>query len=155
MQKKLVIRGLLCLLILGAWLFPAHAGDSIFGKIVEVKSADIVVLDYGKGQYTVRIIGIVPPKSGQLAQQSKDFVAGLVLGKHVRLRFEGRNQDGTMEGQLQTAENNDDIRDVGLEVVRAGLARKQTDYDYKYGELSAAEREARSAKRGLWSSERQ
>ena len=33
-------------------------------------------------------------------------------------------------------------RDVGLELVRAGLARRRQDYDYKYGELSAAENEA-------------
>lgn len=151
MRKKLAVTGLLWLLILGAWLSPAYAGDSLYGKIVEVKSADLVVLDYGKGQYTVRIIGIVPPNVEQIAAQSRAFVAGLVLNKRVQLRFEGRNSKGEMVGRLLTAYDDSAIKDVGLELVRAGLARKQQDYDYKYGELSAAEREARSAKRGLWS----
>jgi len=155
MRKKLAVRGLLCLLILGAWLFPAHAGDSLYGKIVEVKSADLVVLDYGKGQYNVRIVGIDPPRAGQFAAQAREFVSGLVLNKKVQLRFEGRNSKGEMVGRLLTAYDDAAIKDVGLELVRTGLARRQQDYDYKYGELSAAERQARSAKRGLWSSEKQ
>ena len=154
MRKKLAVGGLMCLLILGAWLSPVYAGDSLYGKIVEVKSADLVVLDYGKGHYTVRIIGIVPPNVEQFAAQSRGFVAGLVLDKRVQLRFEGRNSKGEMVGRLLTAYDDSAIKDVGLELVRAGLARKQQDYDYKYGELSAAEREARSAKRGLWSSQK-
>jgi endonuclease YncB( thermonuclease family) len=55
-----------------------------------------------------------------------------------------------MLARLFTAEPAIGIGDVGLELVRAGLARRQPNYDYKYGELAAAEKEARTAKRGLW-----
>ena len=37
-----------------------------------------------------------------------------------------------------------------MELLRAGMARREEGYDYKYGELSAAEKEAQTAKRGLW-----
>jgi endonuclease YncB( thermonuclease family) len=46
-------------------------------------------------------------------------------------------------------------RDVGVELVRSGLAQKQARYDYKYGELSAAEAEAKTARRGLSSPDKQ
>ncbi|HEX8649868.1 MAG TPA: thermonuclease family protein [Pyrinomonadaceae bacterium] len=152
MRKKLVVKGLLGLLICGAWLFPTYAGDSIYGKVTEVKRADLVVLDYGQGQYNVRIIGVDPPTDADLEKQAREFVAKLVLGKNARLRFEGRRQ-GEMVGQLQTDDKDTGRVDVGLELVRVGLARRQSNYDYKYGELSAAETEARRAKRGLWSSD--
>ena len=42
------------------------------------------------------------------------------------------------------------IKEVGVEMVRAGLARRQPGYDEKYGELAAAEDEARQAGRGIW-----
>jgi endonuclease YncB( thermonuclease family) len=155
MRKKLVVKGLLGLLILGAWLFPAHAGDSLFGTVTEVRSGEFVVLDYGKGQYIIRIVGIDVPREGEVADQAKAFVAGLVLNKRARVRTERVGDDNQMLGILLTADKSAPIRDVGLELVRSGLARRQSNYDYKYGELSAAESEARRAKRGLWSSDRQ
>ncbi len=155
MRKRLVVKVLMGLLILGAWLCPAHAGDSIYGTVTEVRSADSVVLDYGKGQYVVRIVGIDVPRQGALADQARAFVAGLVLNKRARVRTERVTDDDQMIGIVLTADKSVGIKDVGLEMVRAGLARKQSNYDYKYGELSAAESEARRAKRGLWSSDRQ
>lgn len=139
-------------LTLGAMFIPrsGDAADSIYGKIVEVKSADLVVLDYGEGKYDVRIAGIVPTRDTAAAGRAKEFVSTLVLGKKVRLRFDGRNNAGEMVGQLQTDDPEIGIKDVGLELVRSGMVRRQPSYDYKYKELSAAENEARSAKRGLW-----
>ena len=154
MKKRWAIRGCLGLLILGTGLspHPAFAGDSLYGKVKEVKSAGVVVLDYGAGQYDIRIVGIDVPREGPMADKAKEFVAKLVLGKNARIRFEGRAKDGQMVSRLSTDEPDIGIKDVGLELVRVGLARKTKDYDYKYGELAAAEKEAREAKRGLWAS---
>ncbi|HEX8651797.1 MAG TPA: thermonuclease family protein [Pyrinomonadaceae bacterium] len=151
MRKKLVSIGLLGLLIFGAGTFAAFAGDSLYGTVTEVKRADVVVLDYGKGRYNVRIIGIDVPRDATRAAQAKEFVARLVLRKNVRLRFEGRNKNGEMVGRLQTDDREIGIKDVGLELVKAGMARRQANYDYKNRALSAAEDEARRTKRGLWS----
>jgi endonuclease YncB( thermonuclease family) len=128
-----------------------HSGDTIYGTITAVRSAEVMVLDYGQGQYTVRIVGITTPRDTAQARAATAFVRDLVLNKAVRLRFEGR-RNGQMIGRLFTG---DPGVDVGVELLRAGLVRKQPNYDYKYGELAAAENEARTARRGVWAPGRQ
>src|SRR5262249_40914275 len=91
------------------------------------------------------------PKQARLAQEAKESLSRLVLGKNVRMRLEGRNKAGEMVAQLQTDDPEVGLKDVGLEIVRSGMARPPPNYDYKYHELSAAEKEARSTRRGLWS----
>ena len=154
MKNRWVIAGSLISLILLAGFFPAHAGDSIYGKVTEVRSASIVILDYGTGHYVVHLIGIDALADGQMASEAKDFVSKIVLGKNARLRLGSRLENGEMVGRLFTADSDAGIKDVGLELVRAGLVQRQkgADYqfDYKYNELSTAEREARAARRGLW-----
>ena len=65
------------------WIVPVsvYAGKSIYGKVTEVKSADVLTLDYGTGQYSIRIAGIDAPEEGLFATEAKQFVANLVLGK--------------------------------------------------------------------------
>jgi endonuclease YncB( thermonuclease family) len=146
MKNRGVVGGFLgCLVILASSL-PAFAGDAFSGKVTEVRSAEIVVVDYGTGQYIVRLVGITVPE-GPTATEAKQFVSKMVLGQVVRARFEGRNKNGEMVSRLFTG---DPGKEVGVELVKAGLARRQPDYDYKYGELSKAEEEARRAGRGLW-----
>lgn len=149
MTKKWTTAVFLGLLIFGAAPYPALAGDSFDGKAIAVKSAEVVVVDYGEGRYDVRLIGIVAPREGTLAEEAKQFVSKLVLGKDVRVHFEGR-RNGEMVSRLFTG---DPGVDVGIELLRAGLARRQPRYDYKYGELSAAENEARRARRGVWATQ--
>jgi len=150
MRTKWAGAGLLGLLILGAGWLPARAGDSLYGKVTEVKSADVVTFDYGDGQYVLRLGGIETAKDRQLGDQAVRLVSEMVLGKNARVRFEGRGEDGLMESRLFTDDPVLGIKDVAIELVRAGLARRQGDFDFKYGELSAAENEARTARRGLW-----
>lgn len=150
MRNKWVGSVFMSFLILGGGFYPVFAGDSIYGKITEVKSAEVVVLDYGSGKYNVRIVGIDAPKTKQLASEAKEFVEKLLLGKNARMRFEYRAKNGEMVSRLQTDDPQIGIKDVGVELVKAGLARRQSNYDYKYGEMSAAENEARTTKRGLW-----
>jgi endonuclease YncB( thermonuclease family) len=154
MRNKLVIAFLAALLILATSLVTVFAGDSVYGKVTEVKSAEVVVLDYGKGSYNVRLVGIVAPKEGPLASAAKDFVARLVLGKNARMRFEGRNEAGEMVSKLTTDDPEIGIKDVGLELVRNGLAQRQPKFDYQYGEMSRAENEAKKNRRGIWARQR-
>ncbi len=139
-----------CLLLLILAAAPLLAGDSIYGKIVEVKGADLVLLDYGEGQYLVRIAGIEPPKEPESAKRSSDYIRELVLDKNVRLRFEGRNERGEMVGQLQTDDPAKGVEDVGLLMLKAGIVRRKAGYDTKYQEFSKAEQEAQKGKRGVW-----
>ena len=151
MRRWWATGGLLGLLIFGGSFFPAFAGDSCYGK-AQVKSAQVVVVGCPGESYDVRIIGIEVPQDGPLARQAQQFVRELVDGKNVRIRFEYRAPNGEMVSRLFTDDPAIGIQEVGVELLKAGLARRQPNYDYKYGELSKAEREAQVARRGLWAS---
>lgn len=131
--------------------FAANAADSIWGRVTAVKSPDVIVLNYGAGEYVIRIVGIdAPPTSARAARtEAQRVVTQLLLGKNARVRFE-RRAGGEMVGRVFT-DDPAGIRDVGVELVRQGLARRRGAYDTKYGDMAAAEKEARSARRGLWS----
>jgi len=151
MRNKRVLQGCIGCLVLLAGLIPVFAGDVFGGKVTEVRSAEIVIVDSGKEQFIVRIAGIAVPPEGSIATEAKQFVTKLVLGKEVRARFVGRNKNGEMVSRLFIG---DPGTEVGLELVRNGLARRQEgaepQFGYKYGELLKAENEARKARRGLW-----
>lgn len=138
------------LLLVWAGASPVSAGDSIYGNVTEVKSADLVTFNYGTGQYDLRLIGIEVPQDESIAKQATAFVSDMLLGKKARMRFEGRAPTGEMMSRLFSDDPDTGIQEVAVELVRAGLARRERDFDFKYGELAAAEREARDAKRGLW-----
>jgi endonuclease YncB( thermonuclease family) len=143
---------ILTLVAVGLGGGPAFAGDSFYGTVTEVKSAEVVTLDSGAGAAEVRLVGIDTPAEGPIASQAKQLVTDLVLGKHARMRLDHLADSGVMVGRLTTDDPALGIRDVAVELVRAGLAQREQGFDYKYGELAAAEREARAAKRGLWAS---
>jgi endonuclease YncB( thermonuclease family) len=157
MRHSWIAVGLLVLVILWVGLIRASAGDSFYGKAVAVKSADLVTLNNGSAQFDIRIVGIDVPREGPAAERAKEFVSKLLLGKNARARLGGRKKSQEMIAQLLTADPEIGIKDVGVELVRAGLARRQqgndTQFGYKYGELSAAEREARRARRGIWATQ--
>jgi endonuclease YncB( thermonuclease family) len=125
-------------------------GDSIFGQVTAVQRADLVTFAHGAGTYNLRLVGITVPTDARSSTAATEFVRGLVLGRSARMRFEGRSRNGEMRARLFTADAPIGIREVSVELVRAGLVRKQAAVDFKYGELAAAEREARTARRGVW-----
>ena len=131
----------------------ALAGDSAFGRVVAVRRADLVVFTAPGAEYTLRVVGIVVPRDARVASQATDMVRTMVLGKNARFRLERRLQSGELLVRLLTADPSVGYLDVGLELVRAGLAQKQANFDYKYQELSAAQSEARRTRRGLWANQ--
>ena len=147
---------LACAMLSFALLSPssARAGDSIYGTVISVKSASEVTLDYGSGRYAIRIVGVDASRNAATSKVAQLFVTKLVLGKKARLRFFGRGPNGEMMGRLMTDDSVIGIKDVGLELVRAGMAQRINAFDYTYGELSRAEKEAQGAHRGLWSTAR-
>lgn len=150
MRRKWLGLGTLGLLIFGAGALPARAGDSLYGRVTEVKSADVVSFEGGSEKYVLRLVGIETEKSGPVAAKAVEAVRTMVLGQNARMRFEGRDEDGLMRSRLFTDDPNLGIQEVAIELVRAGLARRQEGFDFKYGELAAAEAEAKTARRGLW-----
>ena len=150
MRQERLRRGVLCLALLGA-AAAAPAGDSLWGKVTAVKEPTLVTLDYGTGSYEIRLVGVEAPKAGDaLYAQAVAFVSGLVLDKNARMRLHRRAANDELVCRLFTDDPQVGIKEVGVELLRAGLARRQAGYDEKYGELAAAEAEAREAGRGLW-----
>lgn len=158
MRKRSLIRGFLGLLILGAGHRQVFAGDSVYGKVRSV-SGELVTFNHRAGTYVIRIAGIeVPPTFRAEETTLVDRLLGAT--RNARMRLVRREKNGEMVSQLLT-DNPDPkigIRDLGVELLREGLARRfvgpkavsDEEFGYKYGELEAAEAEARKAPRGLW-----
>ncbi|MEO8458957.1 MAG: thermonuclease family protein [Dokdonella sp.] len=141
----------LCALILSCTSVEAK---SLYGKVVSVESGDRLTFDYGNGVYRVRIFGIDAPSGNEpLAADSRLFTRNLVMGPghETRLWIEDRNAAGEMVAKVIV-----DGIDVGLELVRSGMAARLQDAHYKPfskyqpDALVAAEETARAAGRGLW-----
>lgn len=147
--------------VVGAAPWRDTLGDSTYGTITAVRRSNLVVFNYGKGEYNVALVGIAVSGNNAVEARARQFLNSMVLGKRVQFRFEYRARNGEMIGRLLTTDSASAAsgrpfvpRDVGVELVAAGLARRQADYDYKYQELSKAESSARTARRGLWATNR-
>ena len=103
---------MLILWMLAAGPAPGFAGDSLYGKVTEVKSADRVTFDYGDGKYELRLVGIEAQREGPIAREATQLVSKLVLGKSVRMRFEGRSANDEMLARLFTDDPDLGIREV-------------------------------------------
>jgi endonuclease YncB( thermonuclease family) len=141
---------------------PAVAGDSMRGKITAVLGPDLVTFDYGSGQYTLKIAGLDTSLQAGAPAKAQSSLSSLVLNREVRMRLvenegeeEGEREveDGAMLVRLQIVDPAAGHPDVSIELIKAGMARKKTGFDFKYGELAAAETQARLARRGLWSAQ--
>jgi endonuclease YncB( thermonuclease family) len=127
------------------------AGDAFDGTVTSVKRTDLVTFDYGGTTYDVRIAGIDTPEDPEVAAEAVRLVSRLLLNKNCQLRFEGYTPDGEIVGRLVADDPDIGIKDVGVELVRSGLAHPQPDYQgYKYGEMNKAESEAKDTNRGIW-----
>ena len=133
----------LLLSILFTFVSFASAGDTLYGTIVEVKSGDVAVLDYGQGKYTIRLVGLKIAGDKALAKRAKQTVASMILNKRVQLRFAFKNDKDEMVSRILTIYTDKEKgEDIGEKLVSAGLAQKQADYDYPCGCLAKAEKEA-------------
>lgn len=139
------------LLVLG--LHPhgrTHAGDSLYGTVVNVKSPELISIASGNEICDIRILGIEAPEDKTLAKQATELLFKLAVDRKARTHLEYVTPEGEMLSRVFTDDPVIGIKDLGVELVKAGLAKRQSGFDYKYGELSAAEDEARKAQRGLW-----
>jgi micrococcal nuclease len=150
-------------LILGLLAFllalPAGCGREPDGppreaRVVKVTDGDTVVLEGGA---KVRFLGVDAPEMERdgrpaefMAHKSKDYVAGLIQGKTVRLEYDRERYD--RYGRLLAYLFLPDGSMVNLAVVRQGLARVYAQApNVRHQEaLNAAQQEAMAAGRGIW-----
>ncbi|ECN1823326.1 nuclease [Salmonella enterica subsp. enterica serovar Enteritidis] len=127
---------------------PVVAEADITGKIVRVLDGDTVEILAGNVATRVRLNGIdAPEKSQPFGQRSRQALTAIVGGKTVLAVGEKRDRYGRLLATLIL-----DGRDINATQVYSGMA-----WVYRYKGLATEpeylryERDARTARRGLWS----
>lgn len=129
----------------------AHA-EVLFGRVVGVSDGDtITVLDDNKQRHVIRLMGIDAPEKAQaFGQKAKESLSELVFDRDVSVTWFKRDRYGRTVGQVRL-----DDTDVCLEQIKLGLAWHYKQYQREQSEddrsrYADAEKEARSARIGLW-----
>lgn len=134
-----------------AFVLPVSAA-TLEGRIVGVADGDTVtLLDGSNVQHKIRLAGIDAPESKQdFGNRSKQSLSDLVFAKAVTVETSKKDRYGRLVDKVLV-----DGIDANLRQVERGLAwhykeyeREQSPNDRKLYE--AAERDAKSANRGLW-----
>lgn len=140
------------LLLTIATIASAHAA-TLRGVVVALSDGDTLsVLDDERQQHKVRLACIDAPERHQpFGDRARQALAVLAFRKQVTVEWHKRDRYGRLVGVVRV-----ESIDVGLELVRAGLAwhyvayeREQSASDRKA--YSEREREARAAHLGVWS----
>mgnify|MGYP002622540439 CR=1 FL=1 len=131
------------------------SGDSVRARVQRVVDGDTLLLVGGE---RVRLIGIDTPESVKpdtppepFGREASAFTKKLAEGQEVRLEFDRHREDQygrtlafVYIGELLLNE----------EIVRQGYSRAETRFHFRSDfqkRFLAAEREARDARRGIWS----
>lgn len=124
----------------------AADADPLLWRVVNVHDGDtLTALDDGDVQHKIRLEGIDAPELGQpFGRVSRDRLSALVKGKTLTIHQHGKDRYGRVLARVEL-----DGDDLGRRLVSEGLAWHYTRYSQD-ATLGAAERDARSAKRGLW-----
>jgi len=131
---------------------PAQSATVLTGKVVAIVDGDTIdVLDGDRKTHRVRLAGIDAPESRQaFGARSTQNLAALLRGSAVRVEWYKLDDWQRLVGKVL---KND--QDICLEQVRAGFAWHFKRYEDEQSEADrriydAAEKDARSAKKGLW-----
>ena len=121
--------------------------DTLNGYVVGVSDGDTVkVLDAGKKQHRIRLLGIDAPESNQaFGQKSKQYLSSLIFNKNVSITYKEKDQYGRILGTIFYENEN-----INLKMVKAGLAWHYVYFAKDNKELAEAEAAARKEKLGLW-----
>ena len=145
MTKNFLI---LILIFLPSLLFGKQF-KTFSGKVVGVSDGDsIKVMRDGKVA-KIRLHGIDCPESSQaFGKKAKKFTSDYCFGKVVRIesRSTGTDRFGRLIGEVFTTEK----VSLNRALVKAGLAWWYRKYAANDKVLETLEKEARTAKRGLW-----
>lgn len=128
--------------------------------VISVVDGDTILLDRDiAGSHEVRLVGIQAPKlplgregfrEWPLAKEAKSALEKLVLGRTVELGFGGARMDRYR--RLLAHLTRDDGLWIQGAMLEAGMARVYSfaDNRSRVADLLARERDARSARRGIW-----
>jgi len=133
-------------LLSAAHAVAAKPHYDIAGEVVAIADGDtLTVLDETKTQHKIRLAGIDAPEKGQaFGTKSRENLAAKVFRKIVRIEVIDVDRYHREVGRIYLGD-----RFINMEMVRDGFAWRYVQYD-KPGEFTAAEKDAREHRRGLW-----
>jgi endonuclease YncB( thermonuclease family) len=144
---------LMCLVVLTALADPLHAADCSFapqgdGRVSEIVDARTLRLQDGR---EVRLAGIEPVVAEAADKAGTAALAVIVAGRDVTLRGNDDTPDryGRQPAFVFTDGSDTSVQRLLLSQGEALVAATVTDRDCAAA-LSAAEAEARQARRGIW-----
>jgi len=124
--------------------FPARA--DVLARVVAVHDGDTVTVVSDQHPLRVRLTDIDAPELGQpFGKRSKTALSELCFGKVAALDIRGRDRYGRTLAALKC-----DGVDANAQQVRRGYAWVFTRYAKADSPLYAMQRDARTARRGLW-----
>lgn len=144
---------LLCIFALCVPAVEVRAA-SLFGKVIDVSSGDVITVFNMNRPVRVRLLGIDAPEMDQtFGDVAKKHLADLVHDKSVLVEYSGIAADHSVAGRVLLNE-----MDIGAQMIRDGVAWLDPNH---VNRLSATDREiyqqseqaARSERRGLWEAE--
>lgn len=129
--------------------------ETFEGKVVGISDGDsISVLRTGRA-VKVRLWRVDAPETGQAyGTKAKQFTSDLVFGRNVTVVVKDTDQYGRLVGLVKFIGKDEDgkevVRELNLELVKAGMAWWYKQFARYSESLTEAEEDARKAKRGLW-----
>jgi micrococcal nuclease len=126
---------------------------SLFGKVIEVNSGDVLTVINLNRPVRVKLLGVDAPEMNQaFGDVAKKHLADLVLDKSVLVEYSGIGSDSSLTGRVLL---ND--ADIGAQMIRDGAAW----FDTNTNRLTVTDRDvyqhseqaARHERRGLWQEE--
>lgn len=127
---------------------------SLFGKVIEVQSGDVITIVNLNRPVRVRLLGVDAPEMDQaFGDVAKKHLAYLVYDNSVLVEYAGIAGDHSLNGRVLL-----DGADIGAQMIRDGAAWVDPSTRHR---LSVTDREvyqqsedaARSERRGLWQQE--
>lgn len=136
------------LVILIACLCSNVSAQTFQVKVVKISDGDtFTAINRDNLQLKFRIWGIdAPEKKQAFGTKSKEYLSSLIFGKTITVDVQKQDGWGRYIAYVFTPEN----KDVGTEMLKAGMAWQFIEYD-KSEEYKKAELQARKSKKGLWS----
>ena len=126
-------------------LSPAEHPTSFVALVTGVVDGDTIAVTAPYGRDILRFHGVDAPERGQpYFIDAIDFARSLVMDQIVTVTGLYRNPYGRLVSRVSSQ-----VKDVNLELVKAGLAWHDTEYSSD-ATLAAAEQAARTARLGLW-----
>jgi endonuclease YncB( thermonuclease family) len=152
---KKISRAIPCLITL-LLILPAISLADQF-KVTRVYDGDTIEAEGCDIEIKVRLVGIDAPETSKgkrepsqpYSQQAKKYLVGLVLNKFVEVKGYGLDRYNRILGVISLEDKN-----INVEMIKVGLAevyRGKPPPGLELAPFWRAEKEAKAAKRGMWS----